>query len=591
MKEKNKKKGNLIFLLKLIYKSSPQLVFFEFIWGLSTGIWNAADVIFVKLFYDYLSNEGSFHQVFVILIVMIAFFALYQLWFQLSRLVIRPILQQKLKLCLHKLLFDTSKEADLSSYDNPEFYDNYVWVLNQSDNQANRLLMVISNITVMVVTIIATVGILSSISYILAIIAILSAICTIFFRKMLNKNIYERDVYLTPLSKEKAYYERLYGTPDYAKEVRIRDVFGFFQNQYIQNQRAVLKVKRKYAVIGLKYEIPLKLIGELMQPIVYALLLYQIVVTGTATIGGLAVAFASFWNLRGRLQAIIDLSANLSQISEYTERVRIFLEQEPNLKGGTEIADQLVSLEFCSVSFAYERNRNVLDNISLKIRKGEKIAIVGDNGAGKSTFLKLLMRLYDPSDGVIIYNGKPLRTYDIDSYRKHIGVIFQDFQIYELSIAENVLADCYNASPDEKKNIFNSLRKASFDISDKQYSQGIATPLGREFNEEGVILSGGNSQKIAIARALSHDYNLLLMDEPSASLDVNAEYELNNAIKTYAQDKAIIFISHRLSTTRLADCIYVFENGKIVEFGSHEALMACNGKYAEMYRLQASQYL
>ena len=222
------------------------------------------------------------------------------------------------------------------------------------------------------------------------------------------------------------------------------------------------------------------------------------------------------------------------------------------------------------------------------IKKGEKVAFVGYNGAGKTTLIKLLMRLYDTTSGEILYNGRNINEFAPDKYREHIGAVFQDHTVFAATIAENVMGGEYTDADEEA--VMSALRAASFDEKLKQLPNGIHSQLTTEFSKEGVGLSGGESQKIAIARVFARPFELIIMDEPSSALDPIAEYELNQYILKNAEGRTIIFISHRLSTTRMADKIYMFDGGQIVESGSHDVLMLQNGKYAEMYRVQAKKY-
>ena len=226
--------------------------------------------------------------------------------------------------------------------------------------------------------------------------------------------------------------------------------------------------------------------------------------------------------------------------------------------------------------------------MNLTIKKGEKVAIVGYNGAGKTTLTKLLMRLYDPTEGEILYNGRNLKEYDIPSLRSRIGAVFQDYKIFAATIAENVLSDtCTEA---DREIVTDALTKATFNDKLASLEKGLDTHLTKEFFDEGINLSGGESQKVAIARIFARPYDLIIMDEPSSALDPAAEYELNHTILEYAKDKTVVFISHRLSTTRIADRILMFADGKLIESGSHDELMALNGKNAEMFLLQAEKY-
>lgn len=221
-------------------------------------------------------------------------------------------------------------------------------------------------------------------------------------------------------------------------------------------------------------------------------------------------------------------------------------------------------------------------------KAGERIAIVGYNGAGKTTLIKLLMRLYDTTNGEILYNGRSIRDFVPEKYREHIGSVFQDYKVFAASIAENVIGGEYTDNDEEA--VMWALKAASFDEKLGQLPNGIHSQLTTEFSKEGVGLSGGESQKIAIARVFARPFELIIMDEPSSALDPIAEYELNQSILKNAEGRTVIFISHRLATTRMADKIYMFDHGKIVEQGSHDELMIQNGKYAGMYRVQAKKY-
>jgi ATP-binding cassette subfamily B protein len=218
----------------------------------------------------------------------------------------------------------------------------------------------------------------------------------------------------------------------------------------------------------------------------------------------------------------------------------------------------------------------------MRIKAGEKIALVGHNGAGKTTLVKLLLRFYDPDSGELYFNGKNIKDYNLESYRNLFGTVFQDFQIYSFSAMENILMDrsCDEYRKDVKEIL--ELIKVSVDPDNA---------LSKEFDKEGIVLSGGQSQKIAIARALIQDSPVLILDEPSSSLDPISEYEMNQYLFELAKDKTVIFISHRLSTTVMADRIYLLENGEIIEVGSHSELLNRNGKYADMFHKQAEKYI
>ena len=223
----------------------------------------------------------------------------------------------------------------------------------------------------------------------------------------------------------------------------------------------------------------------------------------------------------------------------------------------------------------------------MTIKSGQKIALVGYNGAGKSTLIKLLLRLYDVSSGEILFNGENVKNFTLNSYRNNFATVFQDFQIYAATIAENVLSGEYIEK--NKKTVLTALSKSGFDHKLLSLPDDIFTPLTKEFDNDGTNLSGGEAQKIAIARVFAKPCDIIILDEPSSALDPISEYELNRTIMENS-DKTVIIISHRLSTTRNADMIYMLENGEIIEQGNHEQLIRIDGKYAEMFNKQAEKY-
>ena len=268
------------------------------------------------------------------------------------------------------------------------------------------------------------------------------------------------------------------------------------------------------------------------------------------------------------------------------EKYREFLKSDFKIRDGAKTAKcgEPEEIRIENLSFTYPGNdRPTLKNINLTIKPYEKIALVGYNGAGKTTLTNLLLRLYDATDGSISIAGEDIRDVTVSSHRDRFSAVFQDFQLFACSAGENVALD---KTFDEER-VKTALKQSGFN---KELKKGIYTELLREFDDEGRMLSGGESQKVAIARTFYKNCPYIILDEPSANLDPIAEYNLNQAMIEAANQKTVIFISHRLSTTVNADRIYVMENGEIIESGSHKELMEKNGTYAYMFNLQAEKY-
>lgn len=309
------------------------------------------------------------------------------------------------------------------------------------------------------------------------------------------------------------------------------------------------------------------------------------------SLGDFAATLGAMWKLFWQINNLMDFFAKFKEHNLYAERFRVFLNYKPmvcNSKNCTDCNFSINTLELKNVSFSYpETDKKIINNLSMTIKAGQKIALVGYNGSGKSTLVKLLLRLYDASSGNILINGQKIQNFTLESYRTKFGTVFQDFQIFAADIAENVLSDEYKET--DKEQVLSALSKCGFNDKLSSLPNGIHTLLTKEFDKDGTNLSGGEAQKIAIARIFAKPCDIVILDEPSSALDPISEYELNKRLMT-AFDKTVIIISHRLSTTRMADIIYMLEDGQIIEQGSHERLMSYNGKYAEMFKKQAEKY-
>ena len=291
---------------------------------------------------------------------------------------------------------------------------------------------------------------------------------------------------------------------------------------------------------------------------------------------------------------ISQLARVFGEVGQSVTEVKVafdLLEKEGNIetKKGTIVKD-FKTLDVNNISFSYKGDYNQLENVTMHIKKGQKIAIVGHNGAGKTTLVKLLLRLYDVNFGSITFNDTSYVDINVDSLRKEVGAVFQNVEVYAVTIAENILL----RTPTTKEDfdlVNEALQFSGLDTYVDTLPNGVNTILTKEFDKDGVVLSGGQNQRLAIARGYALNYNLFILDEPSSALDPLAEASVYNNMLTLGKDKTIIFISHRLTTTVNADYIYLFEKGKIIEEGTHEQLLRLNGKYKEMFTSQSKKYL
>lgn len=287
----------------------------------------------------------------------------------------------------------------------------------------------------------------------------------------------------------------------------------------------------------------------------------------------------------------MELFISLAKESAFVTNLRDFLAYQPKTNSEDLIkAKNLSDIEIKDMGFTYEGAKSAtLHDVNLTIRKGEKIAIVGHNGAGKTTLVKLIMGLYQPTEGDIKISGKSVSCYQPKSLHSRFGTVFQDLQIFALPLSHNVLMR-KPKNAEERRLVEDSLRKAQFGEKLDGLEKGIDTMVTKEFDENGMGLSGGEAQKIAIARVFARKPDIVILDEPSSALDPIAEYRLNKSMMENAENQAVILISHRLSTTKDADRIILLDNGSIADSGTHAELLSHSGIYADMWNVQAEKY-
>lgn len=598
--------GNNWFALKKVARYTPGLFVLSFVEILLIELLAVANAYFSY----YLLNEvsaagGSFLRAVGIIGVMSgAMLVLYGLdkWFWF---VFNGVMSEKLHLKMHEELFVKAQQLDLACFDDPAFYNDFVWAMDESQRRAVQVVQDTATFVGKLVGSASLIGLMLSIDPLIAVVLLVSSVVSIVCESLANRLHYNREKEIRPLWRVNGYINRVFHLGDYAKEIRISDAEEMVMEQYADNNVKIIDCQFKY---GRRYYLLYGLGFGLMELLTfYGTLVYMIfkLKAGALAIGGFAAALQVVWNIRWQLLGLVRRIINFPNHSLYIEKWREFLHFTPRVTGERTDLPPFESLELKNVSFAYEFSahpqyrfretpaanecREALHNVSLTIRAGDKVALVGYNGAGKTTLIKLIMRLYDPTEGVILYNGVDIRAYDPAAYRQQIGTVFQDYRLFATTIAHNVMNGAYDEAA-HRDTVLAALDKADFSAKLETLPEGIHTHLTREFREDGTNLSGGEAQKVAIARVFAADYPIVIMDEPSSALDPMAEYQLNQSILHHTQDKTVVFISHRLSTTRIADTIYMFDRGRLVEQGSHEALLAQNGKYAEMFRLQSEKY-
>lgn len=582
--------SNVFYILGVMFKISPMLVIGEIIMHLLCTLpGRLVSVIGLKFVIDEVSGGGSPEKIILgislILGVLIFGDVTNALFFELF--VHRQ--REKLDLGLQSLLYKKAASLDLSKYDNPEYYADFILAVENSSDNIRYMLGMVKSYIEEILSFLLIGSLIFTIDPVALVIVLVSSFAFIPLGRYTGKLMVERREKITELHRVGDYFARVFYLQEYAGEIRTSGVFPLLRRRFSESADNIIGTQKKFIrkldSLFFLQETTIYVIGYTLILTIY--IGYKTLVTGEMTHGDFVATFNGAISLGGGILYLTVHSVRwFTERSQMIDKYRKFLKTKNDICDGSHIAQcgKPETINVKNITFRYEGNeKNILDGISFEIKPFEKVALVGYNGAGKTTLTNLLLRLYDVKDGSIEIGGRDIREETVDSHRNRFAAVFQDFQIFSASVGENV---ALSKEYDDKR-VWEALRCAGFD---KELPNGLKTILLREFDENGLMLSGGEQQKIAIARAFYKDCPYVILDEPSANLDPISEYELNHAMMTGAENKTVIFISHRLSTTRNADKIFMMEKGKIIESGSHDELMNLGGKYAEMFNLQAEKY-
>lgn len=510
--------------------------------------------------------------------------------------IVQQLLQERVSNRVRLMIMEKANTLDLSFFENPEFYDK----LRQAQEQATfRPVGMVSQtfeLTRTTITFFSMIFLLIQLEWWIAIVALVVPIPQFIADSRYGWVGYQRMRRQSPERRQMAYFENVMTTDTYNKEVKLFNLGDFFvsrfrvlSEKFYGENKAILV--RRYLTSFMWSSLSLAANAG-----IYLYVALQ-AVAGRITLGDLTLFTQAATQVSSSFQGILNGISGTYENNLFVSTLFEFLEYEPHIVSPNQpspiVPDEKggrgLSIEFRNVSFTYPGKRDAaLKNVSFNIAAGEAIALVGRNGAGKTTLIKLLNRLYDPDEGQILVGGRDVKEYELSELRSQVGVIFQDYATYYMSAQSNIGVGQLNQL-ENLEAIKQSAAKSGANAVIEKLPEGYDTMLGRWFNE-GTQLSGGEWQKIALARAFIRDARILVLDEPTSSLDARAEYDVFVKFRELTEGKTAIFISHRFSTVRLADRIFVIEEGELKENGSHQELMALDGRYAELFNLQANAY-
>jgi len=406
-----------------------------------------------------------------------------------------------------------------------------------------------------------------------------------------RKNYVKWDMEKAPIERKTGYFIGLVEDFSYGKEVRLYNLKDWIVDKVSSHLNLSDNFYKKQVEGANKISYFNAFTTLLRDGCAYVYITYQ-VLTKTIGVGDYTMYLAAVSQFSNAMNDVMQSILNIKQFGQYYEALEKYMNVPAKMREGKKLPVKkgLHTIEFKNVSFRYNgMDAYVLKNINITLLPGEKLSIVGENGAGKTTFVKLLCRFYDPTDGQVLMDGIDIRDYDYDAYMSALSAVFQDYKLFSFTVKENVTLNQSENIPDDE--VEHILKKSGFGDKLDRLDKGIHSNIYKNFEPDGFEPSGGEGQKLSLARALFKDAGVVILDEPTAALDPRAEYELYQKFGEMVQGKTAVFISHRLSSSRFCDKVAVFHNGEIIEYGTHEELVSKDGTYSELFHMQSEYYI
>ncbi|GHB63151.1 ABC transporter ATP-binding protein [Persicitalea jodogahamensis] len=483
-------------------------------------------------------------------------------------------------------------QLDLYQFENPVFYDKLERARRQTTSRTVLLTQVLSQVQDIISLLLLGAGLVAFSPW-LILILIVAVIPSFLGETHFNERSYSLTRSWTPERRELDYLRYIGASAETAKEVKVFGLEKYLTQRFKALSDEYFEQNKKIVLSRATWGYLLAALGTFAYYGAYVFILIQ-TLAALITIGTMTFLSGSFQRMHGMLQGIMSRFSSIAESALYLQDLFDFFAIEPTIKAnasGVLVPKPIQEgVTFENVSFKYpDSERWAIRNLTFTLHPGEKLALVGENGAGKTTLVKLLSRLYEPTEGRILLDGLPLEAYSLADLRANIGIIFQDFIKYEMTVAENIAVGDIERRDDDER-IADAARKSLASEVVDQLPAQFQQVLGKRF-KDGQELSGGQWQKVALARAYMRNAQLVVLDEPTSALDARAEHEVFQRFSRLIEGKMAVLISHRFSTVRMADRILFLENGQLLEFGSHEELLRVGGKYAELFNLQAQGYL
>lgn len=585
----SKRIENLKYLFNILWREDKKLFFILILDIIVTTLAKYPFIIFPKYILDVLINGARFGDAVILIIVMIGT----HLSLSLMRNWITRIQKEHSKRLEFQLHTNVTNKTLSMSYEkllDSEVYDKMFLASDIANgNNFMKLMENIKNLFSNIIMMASMIYIISKVGILLMLLTLVVVIINSITDSKIQNRLLKTKKETSKTIRELEYVGKLAWHIDYAKEVRLYSTKDLIHDKYYRlNETVLQKIFKDYKIENKGRTIN-SLAGAVQMIVLYIILGWKLI-NRYISVGDYTLymnAVNSFKGaINGLLQNIIGIETHSKFFSAYMEYIN--LEDSLELKPNYATSNQNNGFYFENVWYKYPgQTKYALENITTNIKIGEKISLVGENGAGKTTFVLLLLKLISPCKGNVYYNGQNIKSIPDDEYWKIFSTVFQDYKIYNFTVIENILMNLDDVDQTKLESV---LKRCGMLTEITQLKKGIQSQIGHEFDKEGVDFSGGQRQRLAIARAIYKNGDTIILDEPTAALDAKAENEVFELMRELADDNTAIFISHRLYSSKYSDRILFFENSKIVESGTHDQLMLKRGKYFELFNIQAKYY-
>ena len=589
--------GRLFYILSLVWEAKKSVLFVLMLLCLLDGV---LPVVGAFISAELLNNLGlaltgelaDFTPIVWLLVALFAYQFVNKINSRISTMTTR-IAGELVANHIRVKIITKAKDMDLASFDRPEFYEKLENANREAGHRPIGILSASFSVISACISAVSFVVILATLHPAAPLLVLAMALPAAIINYVYRNKTFR---YMRHRSKDRRqmdYYANVMVNKDLVKEVRLMDLSGNFIGKYKSVFAKYYAGIRRLILQEGFWHMAVALMTVIANAVVFVYVAYN-VYEGSMELGDYSLYTGALSSILNYANTLVSSTATIYEGTLFIDNMMTFMREKPTVvsclaepripKRGKHV------IEFCDVSFAYPGvDRMVLHHVSFRIESGQTTVLVGLNGAGKTTLIKLLTRLYDPTEGKILLDGYDLREYDVRSLYNLFGIIFQDFGKYAVSVAENIAFGDVHRKVEEEA-IRAAAKESSADTFIERLPDGYNTPLMRFFEENGIELSIGQWQKLSIARAFYKDSDILILDEPTASLDPLAEQEVFDQFSRLGEEKITVFVSHRLSSATSAHQILVLEYGKIIECGNHATLMAANGRYRELFSTQARRY-